>query len=165
MKQHSIFHAPVLSFFSKSLYRDVCHKRKGVGFAYLLLLAVCWIAPVVKVHMELSNFVDNGSSRGRCPAFLLRSRKWPLRGGGELHADVGLFIQARRACSSSRLLLDAVQVRLGPQEYRIARHGGAGHAAFVQDVGGQLLVLSTGLDDRRRAAVVEEVHALARDDW
>lgn len=64
MKRYSIVHVPVLSFFSKALYRDVCHQWKGVGFAYLLLLLiVCWIAPIVKVHTGLSNFVDNEAPR------------------------------------------------------------------------------------------------------
>lgn len=60
MRRYSIFHAPVLSFFSKAFYSDVCHRWKGVGFAYmLLLLIVCWIAPMIKVHMSFSDFVDN----------------------------------------------------------------------------------------------------------
>jgi hypothetical protein len=59
MKRYSIIHVPALSFFSKALYRDVCFHWKGTGFAYLLLLlAVCWIAPIVKLHVGLSDFVD-----------------------------------------------------------------------------------------------------------
>ena len=60
MKRYSIIHVPVLSFFSKDLYRDVCYNWKGSGFVYLLLLlSVCWIAPMVKLHVGLSDFVDN----------------------------------------------------------------------------------------------------------
>jgi len=60
MKRYSIFHVPVLSFFSRSLYYDVCHRWKGTGFGYLfLLLAVCWIVPIVKLHERLSAFVEN----------------------------------------------------------------------------------------------------------
>jgi len=60
MKRYSIFHVPVLSFFSRSLYRDVCARWKGTGFAYLLLLlAVCWIPPIVKTHKDLSSYIDN----------------------------------------------------------------------------------------------------------
>jgi len=64
MRRYSVIHVPVLSFFSKALYRDVCHQWKGVGFAYLLLLLiVCWIAPIVKLHIGVSDFVDNEASR------------------------------------------------------------------------------------------------------
>lgn len=59
MKRYSIIHLPVWSFFSKALYRDVCCQWKGSGFAYLLLLlAVCWTIPIVKLHRGLSDFVD-----------------------------------------------------------------------------------------------------------
>ncbi|MBL7219920.1 MAG: DUF1189 family protein [Phycisphaerae bacterium] len=59
MKKYSIFHVPVMSFFSKSLYRDVARQWKGVGYGYLLLLLiVCWIAPTVKIHQGFSDFVD-----------------------------------------------------------------------------------------------------------
>jgi hypothetical protein len=59
MKQYSIIHVPVLSFFSPSLYHDVCARWKGTGFAYLLLLlAVCWIPPILKMHAGLANFID-----------------------------------------------------------------------------------------------------------
>jgi len=60
MKQFSIFHIPVLSFYSKALYRDVAMQWKGVGFAYLLLLlAVCWIPNMIIVHMGFSHFVES----------------------------------------------------------------------------------------------------------
>jgi hypothetical protein len=52
------------SFFSKDLYHEACHQWKGTGFAYLLLLlAVCWIAPVVKFHRGVARFVDNEASK------------------------------------------------------------------------------------------------------
>jgi hypothetical protein len=60
MKQYSVFHVPVLSFFSKALYRDVGLQWKGTGFAYLLLLlAICWIPVIIKHQVIFSNFVDN----------------------------------------------------------------------------------------------------------
>ena len=60
MKQFSIIHIPVLSFFSKALYRDVGLYWKGVAFAYLLLLlAICWIPAMIRVHTGFSYFVDN----------------------------------------------------------------------------------------------------------
>ena len=44
MKRYSIFHPLVLSFFSKSLYRDVGKNWRGTGLLYLLLIiALLWI--------------------------------------------------------------------------------------------------------------------------
>ncbi len=60
MKQYSIFHVPFMSFFSKALYRDVCFHWKRVGFGYLLLLLiVCWIPRIMKIHSGLNEFVEN----------------------------------------------------------------------------------------------------------
>ncbi len=60
MKKFSIIHIPVLSFFSKELYRDVGLYWKGVNFSYLLLLlAVCWIPTMIKIHIGFSDFVNN----------------------------------------------------------------------------------------------------------
>ena len=62
MKKFSIIHIPLLSFFSKELYRDVALNWKGVGTALgylLLLLAVCWIPTMVEMHIGFANFVDN----------------------------------------------------------------------------------------------------------
>ena len=60
VKKFSIIHVPVLSFFSKELYRDVALHWKGVNFLYLLLLlAVCWILVMVKVQIGFANFVNN----------------------------------------------------------------------------------------------------------
>ncbi|MHC4646247.1 MAG: DUF1189 family protein [Planctomycetota bacterium] len=59
MKRFSIIHVPLLSFFSKPLYRDVALNWKGVCFGYLLLLlAVCWIPRIVKEYMDFSDFVE-----------------------------------------------------------------------------------------------------------
>jgi len=59
MKRYSIFHAPLLAFGSKSFYRDVGRQWKGVAFGYLiLLLVVCWIAPVASIHFGFSNWID-----------------------------------------------------------------------------------------------------------
>ncbi len=63
MKRYSIFHIPVLSFFSRALYRDVCLQWKGTGFAFLLLLlAVCWIPTIMRVHENISDYVDGDLS-------------------------------------------------------------------------------------------------------
>jgi len=60
MKRYSLYHVPILSFFSARLYRDVAIQWKGVGFLYLLLLlAICWIPVMVDLHTSLSDFVDN----------------------------------------------------------------------------------------------------------
>lgn len=59
-KKYSIIHIPVLSFFSKKLYRDVGSGWKGVNFLYLLLLlAICWIPAMVKIHVGFTGFVEN----------------------------------------------------------------------------------------------------------
>ena len=60
MKKYSIFHVPVLSFFSKKLYIDVGRNWKGVNFSYLLLLlAICWIPAMIRVHVDFADFVNN----------------------------------------------------------------------------------------------------------
>lgn len=59
MKRFSIIHVPLLSFFSKALYRDVGLNWKGVGFAYLLLLlAICTVPRMFKFQRGLSRFID-----------------------------------------------------------------------------------------------------------
>ena len=60
MKRYSIYHVPVLSFFSRSLYRDVCFHWESAPFVYLLLLlAVCMIVPIVRIDRGISEFMDN----------------------------------------------------------------------------------------------------------
>lgn len=64
MKRYSIFHPLVLSFFSKSLYRDVGQYWRGTGLAYLLLvLALFWIPTVVKMQSGLEKFVNHDSKK------------------------------------------------------------------------------------------------------
>lgn len=59
MKRYSILHIPLLSFFSKELYRDVGSNWKGVAFGYLLLLlAICSALRMVGLQRGLSNFID-----------------------------------------------------------------------------------------------------------
>lgn len=59
MKRYSTLHPLLLSFFSKSLYRDVCVNWKGVSFIYLLLLlALSWIPIMVKMHTRVSDFLN-----------------------------------------------------------------------------------------------------------
>ena len=62
MKRYSIFHPLVLSFFSKSLYRDVGKHWRGTGLLYLLVvLALVWIPTMIKGHLGMSKWVDGDS--------------------------------------------------------------------------------------------------------
>jgi hypothetical protein len=59
MKKFSIIHIPFLSFFSKDLYIDVGLNWKRVCFGYLLLiLAICWIPAMIRIHLSFSHFVS-----------------------------------------------------------------------------------------------------------
>jgi hypothetical protein len=59
MKKFSIIHIPVLSFFSKDLYRDVGLNWKGLCFGYLfLILAVCWIPAIFRINTGFAGFVN-----------------------------------------------------------------------------------------------------------
>src|SRR4030095_1761852 len=60
MRRYSIFHPLVLSFFSKSLYRDVAKNWRGTGLLYLLLiLALLWIPSIIKGHLGFTSWGDN----------------------------------------------------------------------------------------------------------
>ena len=62
MKRYSFFHALILSFFSKSFYRDVAHNWSGTGLAYMaVILALLWIPTIIKMQVGLSKFVDHDS--------------------------------------------------------------------------------------------------------
>lgn len=62
MKRYSIFHPLVLSFFSKSLYRDVGKHWRGTGLLYLfVILALVWIPSMIKGHLAVSRWVDGES--------------------------------------------------------------------------------------------------------
>lgn len=64
MKRYSIFHPLVLSFFSKSLYRDVGKNWRGTGLLYLLLaIALLWIPSTIKGHRDFGRFVDNDAKQ------------------------------------------------------------------------------------------------------
>jgi hypothetical protein len=63
MKRYSIFHPLVLSFFSKSLYRDVGKNWRGTGLLYLLIvLALVWIPTIIKGQLAASAWI-NGDSK------------------------------------------------------------------------------------------------------
>lgn len=60
MQRYTIIHPVFMSFYSKSLYKDVAMNWKGFGFIYLfVLLAFCCIPVMIKNHWRLSNFVAN----------------------------------------------------------------------------------------------------------
>ncbi|MEK6744398.1 MAG: DUF1189 family protein [Nitrospirota bacterium] len=62
MRQYGMFHAPFMSFFSQSFYRDVDTHWKGTGFAYLLLLlTICWIPGIIQLHHSVGDYVENGA--------------------------------------------------------------------------------------------------------
>ncbi|MEN7972825.1 MAG: DUF1189 family protein [Verrucomicrobiota bacterium] len=63
-KKYSMLHLPVLSFFSKRLYRDVGYNWKGANMAYLfLLLAVCWIPPTLSLQDEIAQSLSNNQMK------------------------------------------------------------------------------------------------------
>jgi hypothetical protein len=58
MRRYSIIHPLYLSFFSKSLYRDVARNWKGLCLLYLLsLLALCLIPQVMMLQTDLTNYL------------------------------------------------------------------------------------------------------------
>jgi hypothetical protein len=55
MREYSILHPLVLSFFSPRLYRDVGRNWKGMGFLYLLaVLTLCWTVSLWGLHRKMS---------------------------------------------------------------------------------------------------------------
>lgn len=82
MKKFSILHLPVLSFYSGQLYQDVGLNWRGIGFGYLfLLLAVCAIPKMFKLHNNLSLFIDK-----EAPPFIEQVPKITIE-KGEVHID------------------------------------------------------------------------------
>ncbi len=59
-KKYSIIHLPLLSFFSKRLYRDVGQNWKGANLSYLfLLLAICCIPPALSLRKTMIQSLDS----------------------------------------------------------------------------------------------------------
>ena len=82
MKKFSIFQLPVLSFYSSQLYQDVGLNWKGVGLGYLfLLLAICTIPKMFKLHNGLSLFIDR-----EAPPFIEQIPKITIE-KGKVHID------------------------------------------------------------------------------
>ncbi len=64
MRQYGVFHPLLLSFFSKSLYRDVAKNWKGVAFSYLLLLlGLTWVPVMMHFHNNLSDGISREAPR------------------------------------------------------------------------------------------------------
>lgn len=64
MKRYSFFHAPVLSFFSRSFYRDVGRHWGGTGLLYLfIILALMWIPTMIKMQVGVNRFVGSESKK------------------------------------------------------------------------------------------------------
>jgi hypothetical protein len=58
VRQFGMISAVPMSFFSGELYRDIGRHWKGFGFWYLtLLLAVCWIPGMVRVHFQVTKAI------------------------------------------------------------------------------------------------------------
>lgn len=59
MKRYSFLHAPVMSFFSGSFYRDVGRYSRGTGLLYIfVILAVLWIPSMIRAQLGVAKFVD-----------------------------------------------------------------------------------------------------------
>ncbi len=59
MRRYTIIHPLYMSFFSKSLYRDVARNWRGLGLGYLVsLLALCLIPQVMTVQSDLTAYLD-----------------------------------------------------------------------------------------------------------
>jgi len=57
VKHYSIYYAPLLSFYSKSFYRDVGMRHKGIAVFYLLLIVAAFtIVPMLKLKEAVSLF-------------------------------------------------------------------------------------------------------------
>lgn len=59
MKRYTLFHAPLMAFFSRRFYRDVGLNWQGTGFAYLfLLLTICWALVSAQLHFSIVELVE-----------------------------------------------------------------------------------------------------------
>lgn len=57
MRNYTIFHPYLFSFFSPGLYRDIAQNWRGLNFLYLLLLlALCWLVTMFQVHQQAQAF-------------------------------------------------------------------------------------------------------------
>ena len=83
MKRYSILHAFVLSFFSKSLYRDVGRHWRGTGLGFLFFaLLLVWIPTMIKMQVGITRAINNDS-----PAFTQQIPRITIT-NGEVSTDV-----------------------------------------------------------------------------
>jgi hypothetical protein len=83
MKKYSILHIPILSFFKKDLYQDVCFNWKGSGFFYLfILLFICWLFPSFQIDNSFENLYKKEAPPyvSQIPEIIIRN--------GEAHVKV-----------------------------------------------------------------------------
>jgi len=60
MRQYSIFHIPVWSFFSRPLYAEIGTRWRGTCLGYLfLLLLFCWAITIYRLHIEVCRYIDS----------------------------------------------------------------------------------------------------------
>ena len=63
-KKYTIFHLPLLSFFSKRLYRDVGQNWKGANLSYLfLLLAICCIPLTLRLREGMIHSLGSNQTK------------------------------------------------------------------------------------------------------
>ena len=63
MKKYNLMQMPLLSFFSKRLYRDVGYNWKGANLAYLfLLLAICCLPATLHVRENMLKSLEVGQA-------------------------------------------------------------------------------------------------------
>ena len=83
MRTYKIFHPLWLSFYSKSLYRDIGQNWKGLGFLYLFfLLTLTWLPVAINTHLETQNYRSENAEKiiEQFPTVVIQN--------GEAHTDV-----------------------------------------------------------------------------
>ncbi|MFO7871403.1 MAG: DUF1189 domain-containing protein [Kiritimatiellia bacterium] len=76
-RRYALYQVPLLSFFSKEVYRDAALRWKGTGLLYLLLLlAVCWFPAFLRLKSDFSNLV-----REEAPAIISQIPEFRIQDG------------------------------------------------------------------------------------
>jgi len=90
MRKHSTIQAIYMSFFSKSLYKDVGANWRGVSFIYFfLLMALMWIPLAFKLQSGLNNFMAD-----EAPKFIRQIPKITIsKGEAKVDAEMPYFIK------------------------------------------------------------------------
>ncbi len=77
-KRYSVLDAVYMAFYSGDLYQDVAQRWHGVGAGYLLLLvALCWLPLLIKIHVGFSDFVSRDAPKiiGQIPPITIDKGK------------------------------------------------------------------------------------------